>query len=181
MVSYIKRTLGKIQFTNNIDSMIFKTSLIGVFLIVLVQILLCNNTVKSIIGISNNNIIAMELSDINNPSGWVEINLYNSINDHLLIYKNGQVYRDWSIKDDIIKIVVYDGDIIELKVSNNEDNSSVIIYDISKNITNPKKGDRLKNNGNIQYLFKIILDKSKGIMGQIKSVELYKVLTYNIK
>ncbi len=159
MVRKIRRTINKIQYTNILENIIFKTCIFGIFLIVFVQISLCNNAVRSIIGSNNGNVIAMEISDINNPSGWVEIKIDKFHPErNLSILKNGEVKKDCIIEDDIIRIEVFNGDIIEIKALNNDENINVNIYDVSANIITPEKGKNFQGNKNIIYLFKTFIN-----------------------
>ncbi|HHT51453.1 MAG TPA: hypothetical protein GXZ78_08345 [Eubacteriaceae bacterium] len=166
MVCFIKRILNKIQSINNIDNIIFKACILGISLIVCIQIFLANNAVKSIIGSNNSNIIPMEVSDINNPRGWVEIKIDKFDRyKNLPILKNGEITEDYIINDDILKIVVFNGDVIEAYGLNYNEGINIQVYDTSDNIISPEKGEKFKINNNIIYLFQTIINQSLEVDG----------------
>ena len=145
--------------SKKIENMILRISILGILSLVFVQLFLSSNTIKTIVG-NNSNVIAIEDSAIYNPKGWVEIEIKNlSYYKKLTILKNGMVIEDASAGEDIIKIEVYDGDVIEVVAIEYGEPIDIYIHDLSKNVKSPTKGMKYQSSQNIVYLFKTKINK----------------------
>lgn len=145
-----------------IENILLKISIFSLLSLIVVQIFLSNNLIRTIVGHNNNrNVIAIEESANYSPSGWIEIEIKDFERyEHINILKNGvDIEEDVSIIDDIIKLEVLEGDVIEIDTTKYEESIGIHILETSDNIRNPQNGQQYQSSKNILYLFKTEFSK----------------------
>ncbi|MCR1898060.1 hypothetical protein NSA47_03525 [Irregularibacter muris] len=137
-----------------IENALLRLSILGLLSLVLVQFSLSNNSIKSIIQ-NNNEAIAVKESSSYMVKGIVEVEIekYEQY-EKVVFLKNGEAIQDLAIDNNIIKLEVYDGDVIELDTTNYDIPINIKIKNTSENVEIPDKSDTYKSDGNIVYLFK---------------------------
>lgn len=139
-----------------VENALLKISVLGLLSVVFIQFFFSNNSMKTIITDTSNKAVSIEESALYNEKGWIELEI-----KHLNKYKNLAILIDGIEAEgtlqgeNIIKLEVYDKEVIEIDATDYEESISIKLHDKSKNIQNLKVGESFTSNKDIVYLFKI--------------------------
>lgn len=139
-----------------VENALLKISVLGLLSVVFIQFFFSNDSIKTIIADTSNEAVAIERSTLYNAKGWIELesNHFSEYNN-LVILINGIEVEAVLQEKNIIRLEVYDRDVIEIDARSYEEPISIQLHNKSENIKNIKIGESFTSDKNIIYLFKI--------------------------
>ncbi len=140
---------------NKIESILLTICLISVVFLIALQLVINNNDLSTFIAGVNN--FEKELNkSVSEDSGIVIIKLEDKKYDGIEVLINGEVFSNFKNVEEV-RLNVYNNDLIEINGTKYDENVTVRVDGISKNIKLPELDTIAVTKKSIEFLGKVIL------------------------